>query len=171
MHCVVATILSSGDPCCGVQNSTGGPKIAQQPREDGERGPARRRTCRTAEAATPAHHRHINTRGGSALRQLVHEPDKMKQGRKLTNLNDTHGKEKGSRSASGRLTSPHRSTLCLTTQVLPRSHLLTRVCSTSRESRDRTLSPRRCSVHYEARHGVVLLSAADCCPDMRMSLL
>ena len=106
MHCVVATILSSGDPCCGVQNSTGGPKIAQQPREDGERGPARRRTCRTAEAATPAHHRHINTRGGSALRQLVHEPDKMKQGRKWTNLNNTHGKEKGSRSASGRLTSP-----------------------------------------------------------------
>ena len=166
MHCVVATILSSGDPCCGVQNSTGGPKIAQQPREDGERGPARRRTCRTAEAATPAHHRHINTRGGSALRQLVHEPDKMKQGRKWTNLNNTHGKKKGSRSASGRLTSPHRSTLCLTTQLRQRSRVssVVWVCSTSRESRDRTQSPRRCDVHYEARHGVVLLSAADCCP-------
>ena len=109
VHCVVATILSSGDPCCGVQNSTGGPKIAQQPREDGERGPARRRTCRTAEAATPAHHRHINTRGGSALRQLVHEPDKMKQGRKWTNLNNTHGKEKLAEApvaASPHLTAP-----------------------------------------------------------------
>ena len=166
MHCVVATILSSGDPCCGVQNSTGGPKIAQQPREDGERGPARRRTCRTAEAATPAHHRHINTRGGSALRQLVHEPDKMKQGGKLTNLYNTHGKEKLAEApvaASPHLTAP----LCVLQRKFCRglgSHLLSRVCSTSRESRDRTLSPRRCGVHYEARHGVVLLSAADCCP-------